>query len=160
MKPVSPFKWTALWLSGTQWVKSLHRYGLSIPFVMVWSSGYIGGAITHSSRTCLTRIGRTRRVDLGVGPVCAVCRFAYDPVDASCNGQFRLGRGDHRCRCALAVVRIDSAARSDAGEQLVVRGARDHCAQRLADTGHPARPNRADGLCRRHVWTSPCQCVT
>jgi len=81
-------------------------------------------------------------------------------LHASCNGQFRLGRSDHRCRCALAVVRIDSAARSDAGEQLVVRGARDHCAQRLADTGHTGRPNRADGLCRRNVWTSPCQCVT
>ena len=68
--------------------------------------------------------------------------------------QFRLGRGDHRCQCALAVVRIDSAARSDAGEQLVVRGARDHCAQRLADPAHIGRPNRADGLCRRNVWTS------
>ena len=154
---------------GPQWVKSLHRYRLSIPFVMVWSSGYIGGAIATESiapltltlwRFCLTRIGRTRRVDPCVGPVCAVCRFAYDPADGSCNGQFRLGRGDHRCRSALAVVRIESTARSDAGEQLVVRIARDHCAQRLADTGHTGRPNRADGLCRRNVWTSPCQCVT
>ena len=39
---------------GTQRVKSLHRYGLSIPFVMVWSSGYIGGAIATESIAPLT----------------------------------------------------------------------------------------------------------
>jgi drug/metabolite transporter (DMT)-like permease len=39
---------------GTQWVKSLPRYGLSIPFVMVWSSGYIGGAIATESIAPLT----------------------------------------------------------------------------------------------------------
>jgi drug/metabolite transporter (DMT)-like permease len=35
-------------------VKSLHRYGLSIPFVVVWSSGYIGGAIATESIAPLT----------------------------------------------------------------------------------------------------------
>jgi drug/metabolite transporter (DMT)-like permease len=40
--------------AGTRWVKSLHRYGLSIPFVMVWSSVYIGGAVATESIAPLT----------------------------------------------------------------------------------------------------------
>jgi drug/metabolite transporter (DMT)-like permease len=35
-------------------MKSLQGYGLSIPFVMVWSSGYIGGAIATESIAPLT----------------------------------------------------------------------------------------------------------
>src|SRR5260370_41897055 len=35
-------------------MESLHRYGLSIAFVTVWSSGYIGGSIATESIAPLT----------------------------------------------------------------------------------------------------------
>jgi drug/metabolite transporter (DMT)-like permease len=270
---------------GTQWVKSLPRYGLSIPFVMVWSSGYIGGAIATESiaprgrerwpqgrREIMGAIATgmllfavqfgalyialaagmpaattaliacssplavaalsaalgwerlsTRQwfgVLLGVSGVVITLadRLGRPPSVAALfwtllglaglvsgtmlQGRLRIPAGPAslasvelaastlvlalcapfagsltipwtlRAMVSFGWVAVITGAgaplllfalirqRGATGKQLVVRGARDHCAQRLADTGHAGRPNRADGLCRRNVWTSPCQCVT